>query len=136
MRFSFPCFPGEFEIPTEWWREAGMEGFTPTAATYLSTTATGTIPLRNIEPPVRFPECPQDGGGFKRESMVSVLRGISSGSDIEPVPLIVLPSFPEFAVPRPPRPFDFRVYNGYHRFYASVAAGFSCLPATVWPWPS
>ena len=113
-----------------------MEGFTPAATAYLSASATVLVQLREIEPPVRFPESPKDGGGFKRENMVRVLRGISSGSDIEPVPLIELPSFPEFAVPRPPRPFDFRVYNGYHRFYASVAAGFSCLPATVWPWPS
>jgi hypothetical protein len=27
MRFPLPLFPAEFEIPDEWWAEAGMVGF-------------------------------------------------------------------------------------------------------------
>ena len=28
-------------------------------------------------------------------------------------------------------PFRYRVRNGFHRFYASVAAGFECLPTII-----
>ena len=27
MRFPFPRFPADFELPDEWWSEAGMPGF-------------------------------------------------------------------------------------------------------------
>ena len=56
MRFAYPNLPAEFEIPDDWWTEAGMTGFAPSARSYLSTDAMArAIPLRDIEPPFRFP---------------------------------------------------------------------------------
>ena len=127
MRFLFPLLPAEFEIPDEWWIEAGMAGFTPSAPAYLSTaTTTHTIPLRQIEPPARHPEHPLSWRGFDRARLISLLTGIPKGAEIEPVPVVELPAA-EF----PPSPFRYRVRDGYHRFYASVAAGFECLPVVM-----
>ncbi len=127
MRFSYPLLPAEFEIPDDWWNEAGMNGFTPAGPSYASCDlATQIIPLREIEPPFRFPEHPKDFRGFDRTRLVLVLSGFVAGATIEPVPLAALPQ-PEF----PPLPFCYRVLDGVHRFYASVAAGYACLPGKV-----
>ena len=128
MRFSFPCFPAEFEIPDEWWAQAGMAGFTPSSEAYHSTASATLIPLRHIEPPFRSPECPKDFHGFDRDRLISVLNGIATGAEIEPVPLLKLPT-PELT----PAPYRFRVCNGFHRFYGSVVAGFGCLPGVIIP---
>jgi hypothetical protein len=127
MRFPFPLLPAEFEIPDEWWIEAGMPGFTPSSSAYRSTAGTThTIRLRDIEPPFRFPERPLDWHGFDRTRLVRVLNWIATGAEIEPVPVVELP-----AADFPPAPFRYRVRDGLHRFYASVAAGFECLPVVI-----
>ena len=127
MRFSFPCFPAEFDLPDEWWAEAGMVGFKPPGLAYTSTAeATDFIPLRDIEPPFRYPEYPKDFRGFDRARMIRILSRMASGAEIDPVPLLALPR-PEFLRPA----FQYRVLDGVHRFYASVAAGFLHLPAVL-----
>ena len=127
MRFPYPVFPAEFEIPDDWWREAGMAGFTPAGPSYLSSgQAVPIIQLREIEPPFRYPEHPKDFRGFDRSRLVRLLSGFVTGAAIEPVPLRVLPET-EFSH----APFRYRVRDGYHRFYASVAAGYTCLPGEV-----
>ena len=131
MRFSFPLLPAEFEIPDEWWAAAGMVGFNPGGPAYLSTTAaTHTIQLRQIEPPFRFPERPLDFHGFGRERMVHLLARIAAGVEIDPIPLLALPEPAEWWQSAP---FQYRVRDGLHRFYASVAAGFEAVPAIVTP---
>jgi hypothetical protein len=82
------------------------------------------VPLRQIEPPYRIPG--KDWHGFDHSRLVSVLDGIATGAEIEPVPLFKLPDT-DF----PPAPYAYRVRNGFHRFYASIAAGFECLPAEI-----
>ena len=119
--------PAEFEIPDEWWAEAGMTGFVPSGPAYHSTAAaTHVVRLRDMEPPFRFPEHPLDWRGFSHVRLVSILRGIAAGIEIEPVSLVELPPSDV-----PPAPFRYRVRNGLHRFYASIAAGFDHLPL---PW--
>jgi hypothetical protein len=103
-----------------------MEGFTRTGTAYRSKPAAVAVPLREIEPPYRTPWTPKDGRGFERTRLVSVLSGIAKGVEIEPVPLLKLP-----AGDFPPAPYGYRVRDGYHRFFASVAAGFECLPAVI-----
>lgn len=127
MRFPFPCFPAEFDIPDEWWREAGMFGFRPSSSAYRSAPGVRTVPLREIEPPFRYAEHPLDGKGFGREAMVSVLRSIAANEEIKPVPVLILP--PLLDISR--APFKYRVLEGMHRFYASAAAGFECLPVSA-----
>jgi hypothetical protein len=124
MRFPMPNFPCDFELPQDWLAEAGMGGFTAPAAAYRSTPAAVPIPLATIEPPYR--RVTKDWHGFDRARMISVLKGIVAGVEIEPVPLFTLP-----VTDFPITPYRYRVLNGFHRFYASIAAGFESLPAEI-----
>lgn len=127
MRFPLLFLPTEFEIPDDWWCEAGMKGFTPAPKAYHSSSHATLIPLREIEPPSRFPECPLDFRGFSRDRMVRILAGFINDDEIEPVEVF---KFPRLDWPFD-RPFRYRVHNGVHRFYASIAVGFECLPVAI-----
>ncbi len=83
------------------------------------------VPLREIEPPIT-PWTPKDWCGFDHDRLVRILNDIATGVEIEPVPLVELP-----AQDFPPALYRYRVRDGFHRFYASVAAGFECLPAVI-----
>ena len=86
MRFPYPCFPAEFEIPDAWWHEAGMDRCTVTTTAYASSKpAAQIIPLREIEPPVRFPERPLDFHGFDRTRLIRLFAGFVGGAEIEPL---------------------------------------------------
>jgi hypothetical protein len=128
MRFPMPKYPCEFEIPDEWWAEAGMVGFTPSGRRgYRSTAAAMLMPLLAIEPPTQYPETPKDWRGFDRTRLVYVLNGIATGAEIEPVRLVQLPAGDFFV----PAQYQYWACDGFHRFYATIAAGFPCLPAAI-----
>jgi hypothetical protein len=128
MHFALPLLPAEFEIPDAWWIEAGMTNFTPSGLAYRSTPEmAGRVPLREIEPPFRNPEEPKDFHGFDHDRLVLILKGFVADAEIPPVPLLLLPSLADISKP----PFKYRVLDGLHRFYASVAAGFEFLPVTA-----
>lgn len=126
MRYAMPNFPCEFEIPDDWLIDAGGAGFIPTTAAYRSSSDAVSVPLIDIEPPYRVLTVAKDWRGFDRTRFISLLKGIVTGAEIEPVPLLELPVF-EFA----PNTYRFRVRNGFHRFYASIVAGFECLAAVI-----
>jgi hypothetical protein len=126
MRFPMPNYPCEVEIPDAWLADAGMGGFTRSAAAFRSVRSAVLVPLQEIVPPPRFPTAPKDWHGFDRERLVSLLKGIAAGAEIEPVPLLELPGHDIW-----PPPYRYRVRDGFHRFYASIAAGFECLPGTI-----
>jgi hypothetical protein len=126
MCFHFPVLPAEFEIPDAWWTEAGMTAFGPGAPSYRSTPDAVLVPLREIEPPFRNPEVIRDWRGFDRARMIRVLSGMASGAEMPPVPVVALPPADD-----PAAPFAWRVCDGFHRFYASVAAGFERLPVVI-----
>lgn len=106
--------------------DAGMDDFARTAPAYRSTPAAVMVPLREIEPPYRTRETRKDWQGFDYARLISVLKGIATGAEIEPVPLLTLP-----ASYFPAAPYGYRVRDGFHRFYASIAAGFDYLPAVI-----
>ncbi len=72
MRFAFPRFPAEFEIPDPWWVEAGMPGFNRRGSAYRSS-ATDVLVLDDIEPPFRTKRL--DANGFVHDRLVSILSG-------------------------------------------------------------
>jgi hypothetical protein len=123
MRFRFPLLPAEFEIPDSWWADAGMAAFCPGAPSYISTPDAIVVPLREIEPPFRNPKVMLDWCGFDRSRMIRVLSWMATGAEIPPVQVVALPPADD-----PAAPFAYRVCDGFHRFYASVAAGFEMLP--------
>ncbi len=126
MRFPMPHYPAEFEIPDDWLSEAGIIGFKPTATAYRSTAAAVLIPLTAIEPVARFVAYPKDWRGFDRARLIRLLKGFVAGDEIEPVPAVELPTH-EFAS----SPYRYRVRDGFHRFHASIVAGFDMLPVDL-----
>jgi hypothetical protein len=119
--FNFPR-GGAFSLPTEWWNEAGMDRFE--CRQDLSYSATPQLtsklcPLTAIEPPNMGQRLRRGYGGFERDRMVSVLRDIALRREIWPVEIT------EDAI----GDYRYRVHRGAHRFHASVAAGFSHIPA-------
>jgi hypothetical protein len=69
---------------------------------------------------------PKDWRGFDQTRLIRVLKGFVAGDQIDPVPLIALP-IPELGH----TPYRYRVLHGVHRFYSSIAVGFSHLPAEI-----
>jgi hypothetical protein len=127
MRAAMPNFPCSFDIPDEWWAEAGMENFTPPGRSYRTTGNAQLVPLDEIEPLYcKHMKC-RDWCGFDRERMIRVLKSIAAGEELKPVPLTTLPysELPSRAT------YAYRALDGFHRYYASIAAGFECLPASV-----
>lgn len=127
MRFPMPNFPCEFELPDEWWAEAGMVGFQPTTRAYHSGQAADAVPLTQVEPPYRRPDVTKDWRGFDKARLLAALQGMVAGDEMPPVPLQAISDGHEF----PPAPYAYRVRDGLHRLYASVAAGFTHLPAEL-----
>jgi hypothetical protein len=72
---------------------------------------------------------PLDFRGFGREWLINILKGFVADDLIEPVPAIELP-VRDFCAGT----FRFRVCNGLHRYYASIAAGFRWLPSICSVW--
>jgi hypothetical protein len=126
MQVPMPSYPCEFEIPDDWIAEAGFKGFRAKRPAYLSTSNAELIPLDLVEPLFRSIEHPLDFHGFNRERFVSVLKGFVADDVIPAVPAIHLP-VREFCAGT----FRYRACNGVHRYYASIAAGFSMLPADL-----
>jgi hypothetical protein len=127
MRAPMPNYPCEFEIPDEWWVAAGMTDFVTSRPAYRSCASAKLIPLREIEPPHLDLSSPRDWCGFDRARMLRILCGLRDGTEMRPVPLL------ELAVDDVPsgKSYAYRALDGYHRFYASIAAGFRFLPASV-----
>jgi hypothetical protein len=127
LRYPMPNYPCDFELPDEWLIEAGMANFIRARTAFRSTTNAVLVPLCEIEPPYRAHSHPMDWRGFDRTRLISILRGIATEAEIEAVPLVQLPA----GDPLAPTPYRYRVRDGVHRFYASIVAGFECLPATI-----
>ncbi|MGF6916728.1 hypothetical protein OKW28_000901 [Paraburkholderia sp. 40] len=122
MRFNFPLLPAESGIPDSRWSDAGMTTFRASEPGYRSSPDAVRVPLQKIEPPFRNPEVMRDWRGFDRTRMVDVLSGLATGAKMPPVPFVALPS-----ADYPAAPFAYRVCDGFHRFYASVAAAFAMV---------
>ena len=115
MVFSIGDF--RFEIPDEWWREAGMPNYVSRSVSYRpGTTARRVVmaPLPSIEVPRRTPGLL----GLDRGRTVRALRCIAEDAPLPPVPAEELSGERHL----------FMLRDGFHRYHASVAAGFTHLP--------
>jgi hypothetical protein len=81
-------------------------------------------PLASIAPPRRNVGIELDFGGFKRSEMLRVLQGFARGSSIPPVRARISAN----------SPYSYSVYDGFHRYYASAAVGYTMLPLVVQDW--
>jgi len=127
------------ELPDEWLHEAGMLRFVPESSSYLvdsSTSQSGSIfevSMADVAPVRRSHGVPifnadSDTGRTARERVVSILRGFRSGKGLPPIKVVVLPN---------DQRYRYRLVDGAHRFYCSLALGFSTVPVvTGFDWTS
>jgi hypothetical protein len=121
MLFAYPRFPAQFEIPDDWWADAGMVGFTPSKPFYRTATPEcRLVSLVEIKPILQSQRPPLDFRGFRKEGLLLILAGIADDSEI---PAVVLRKLGQS------NDFKFELHAGFHRFHASVAAGFEFIPA-------
>lgn len=118
----------DFIIPDEWWLEAGMDSFVKKSSSYqpdrsiYESMGIEIIPLRLIFPQRRSAGIPD----FQYARMLKILKGIRNDSLLPPVFLI------ESELDIEKLGYKFSLKDGFHRYRASVAAGFSHIPAVVW----
>jgi hypothetical protein len=123
MIFETPAGGVKFDIPNDWWAFAEMEKFNRVGQFYyyggqcFSDVAV-VIDLVQVKPPQRDPGT----GLFKKYKLLPVLFALTSPEC----------SLPPITVERLlGSSFQFSVTNGFHRYYASVAVGFSKLPVVI-----
>lgn len=125
MKYRLPHQPLGFEIPDEWWATAKMDNWKPVAKCYTATSAprypTTIVPISEVVAPVRN----EGVAWFTEVRMVQVLTGFRSGEVMPPI---------EVDEPLDQTCFRYRVRDGFHRFYASAAVGFTHLPVSVRPY--
>ena len=123
---SFRHADFSFCIKDPWWSKAGIAGFRPKAPHYrvdpsgfdglqiLAVYVGDVQPLycRKISPDGRFFDT--------EEQVVRILRGFIEDSAIPPVEVVKQPAGSGYR---------YKLHHGAHRFYCSVAVGFSCVPA-------
>jgi hypothetical protein len=121
-----------FTVPDEWWLACNMPSFVARAAAYRAGVAENrhwrdrqvrTVPLIELAPVWRektshgaFNNLPNKSA---EQRVCEIFRGFQAGDAIPPVE--ILPSDAGAAQP-------FRLNNGCHRFYCSIAAGFTHIP--------
>ena len=121
----------QIELLDAWWTEAGMGGFVPTSKAYRTDGGCSTqeVSISDIGPVIRC----NGVGTFRkdidneipaRERVLKILRGFRQGSAIPPVEV------EEWKYSSTHR---YKLTNGTHRLYCSLAAGFTHVPAVVNP---
>lgn len=121
-----------FEIPDDWWVRSGAAGYKATETCFRyhsapSTVATCIAELATVAPMLRRPGVNRNAFGFRADGldgeeggMMGVLKAIVSGTSLPTVQVSKTRTSAEG--------FGFKVRNGFHRFYASHALGFTHLP--------
>jgi hypothetical protein len=111
-----------FDVPDEWWSFTDMADFKPPSKYYpyshCKSETVEIISLSDIEPLRRDPGTPL----FRKYRFVPVLFAFQS-------PWCALP--PVELHPSAQGQYGYRIHNGCHRYYASVAVGYTEIPAIV-----
>jgi hypothetical protein len=121
MRFMLPD-GRPFEIADESWTETGMNSFergTDVAYRGRYQPTMRLFSIAHIELPSMTGRLHKGTFGLEPSRMVKVLREIARREEIWPVEIIESESR------------NYRLKHGAHRYHASIAAGFSHIPAIV-----
>ena len=118
-----------FEVSDEWWAEAGMPSFVPSSQSYLVDVQKfpnccyvridDVVPVKRQLSHVIFND-DQDTGLTARQRVINILRGFVNSSMLPPVEIVKLSA---------PSSHPYKLTHGAHRFYLSLAAGFTHVPA-------
>jgi hypothetical protein len=104
-----------------------MSNFLPAAECYewrphdRPVLASRTVEILSIDRIRRGPRTRQ-GGDFDRERMIDILRGIGRGDRLPPIEVYPLPVSDRFT---------HQLYDGFHRYCAAIAAGYSSIPTVL-----
>ena len=110
----------EFEIPDTWLVRSGLTGVSLAGDHFVSDEAEAVLDIQLVTSPVRKPGV----RWFHEDRMLQILTTFVSNQSLPPVD-----------VDQPPQgPLPYRVRNGLHRYYASVAAGFRRIPVRILPY--
>lgn len=121
MKFDTPRKTQQFEIPDAWWNFVSSERFELAPGGYYPyRPREGVILLKlaDIAPPARNPEVET----FRRYKLIPVLLAFQSPECC--VPPIEVQHLHGDA-------YSYRVFNGFHRYYASIAVGYQRIAAAV-----
>lgn len=119
------------ELPEEWLAEAEMLTFVPKAVSYRVDTSgcndqrVMNVRIEEVAPVTRSPDMPIfnhdiQTGRTARERVVSILRGFRDDAKLPPVGVATL---------KPGGAHKYKLVAGAHRFYCSLAVGFTSVPA-------
>ena len=118
------------DLPDDWLAEAGMVNFVPNGAAYPADFSEChgqqmfEVRLEDVAPVLRtagvaiFKDDPETGR-TARQRVVSILRGFRAGAKLPPVSVVPL---------RTGEVHKYKLVAGVHRFYCSLAAGFTSIP--------
>lgn len=118
-------------LSDDWWADAGMADFVPSAAVYSTDRSAFPgifeVKIDDIGPVHRNPGVgvfndDHYSGIPARERVVRILRGFRCGDLIPPVAVLKVQTGGDFS---------YRLSDGTHRLYYALAAGFSHVPA-IW----
>lgn len=121
MKFTVPDSIDSFEIPDEWW-QAGNIGKQHLMSTHFEVEISPeifNIPISSLIPPKRdngmamFP----DG-----DRVINLLNGMRNGDSIPPIMLWSKKKM---------NSESYMIRDGMHRFYLSIALGFTEIPALI-----
>jgi len=137
MRFGLPSCNGTFEFPDDCWEKAGMNTFKPSACAYsvigppypqdaclpASSPPWSLVAIREIEPCSRqltqgIPAAPLFA---TKGRLIRILRGFENNDPMPPIWIYEAKT----------NGYRYRIQHGVHRFYSSIAAGFTHIPAVV-----
>ena len=122
MVFSVPRSTVRFTIPDDWWQFCDCARFHRKADFYIYPPEldlhTNVVAIEDVEPPQR------DAGTelFKKHRLVPVLLGLQSQQGVVPPVEVLVQGCGRY---------KYKVRNGFHRFYGSIALGFPRLPVTT-----
>jgi hypothetical protein len=121
MRFSSRCFA--FEIPDEWWEAAGMEAFATSRTGYRRPRPTNADLVNAVLSVSEIGVVPRGDGvpDFERDRMVSIFDAFSRELALPPIEV----------VEESREGYRYWLYHGRHRLAASIAVGFSVVPAVI-----
>lgn len=111
----------DYVIPADWLAFCEIDSWHPESKCYpwSGTQAVELVAIGDIQPPRRDPGMEP----FRKYKLVPVLLAFMSPEcALPPVTVEPLPTGADFR---------YRVTNGFHRFYASRAVGYTSIPAAI-----
>jgi hypothetical protein len=121
-KFIVPGSSIEFEIPDDWWQFCDMENFRPATTFYLYSqrdVGVQTVPIAEVRPPERSAGVV----GLHKNRLAPILLAFMSDR-------CTVPAVPVRELADGDR-YRYEVLDGYHRYYASIAAGYTRLPVLI-----